>query len=206
MAGVCNKEEVLAYNARVWSSSDGPETTWFTFNTLTGFITEIGSFDPPIQKYGENSKNYHGKRIFPGFHDAHTHLYWFSKCMSQLDVSECRSVKELQTKLENFAKDHPELDAILGQKMNQDILGRYPTKEELDEACSNKPVLIKRICCHVAVANSLLLKKIGNPFHQPFYFNSYIEVNQLNICFAWGPISSSPLLYQLTIVSLIFRY
>ena len=156
------EDQFLVFNAKIWTSADGPEASWFTFNTSSGFITEIGGNNPPVDIFAKNSKDCGGRRIFPGFHDAHIHLYWFSKCLSQLDLSGCDSVEDLQKRLKKYADGHPEMNGIVGQKMDQDALGRYPTKEELDAVCPDKPVLLKRMCCHTAVANSLLLEKLGS--------------------------------------------
>ena len=38
------------------------------------------------------------------------------------------------------------------------ISRRYPTRFDLDEVCPDRPVLLQRVCLHIAVANSLALK------------------------------------------------
>ncbi len=152
----------LIYNAKIWTSKTTEDVSWMVFNKTTGYVTEIGISDPPDSKYSESEKiNCDGRRIFPGFHDAHLHLFWFAFSMRELNLYGCKSITELQDRLKEYVTENPDMKWIVGKGLDQDLLGKFPTWQDIDEACSTKPVFLKRICCHVGVANSLALNRIG---------------------------------------------
>ena len=152
----------LVYNAKIWTSKRTPEMTWMVLDKTSGYIAEIGKSDPPEEKYSETEKlNCNGRRIFPGFHDAHLHLFWFAFSMRELDLYGSKSINEVQDRLRKYVIENPDMKWIVGKGLDQDLLGRFPNCQDVDEACSRKPVFLKRICCHVGVANSEALKRIG---------------------------------------------
>ena len=59
-----------------------------------------------------------------------------------------------------FRKDFL-LKIVYGMDWEQDLLGRYPSREDLDAACNDRPVIVSRACIHMDVINSKALQLAG---------------------------------------------
>jgi len=102
-----------------------------------------------------------GATVLPGFTDCHVHLIWYGRGLDWLHLNDVRSIDELKNRVAERSKQ--EVPWVLGWGWDQDRLmeKRYPTRFDLDEASPNKPVLLRRICGHASVANSIALKEAG---------------------------------------------
>ena len=155
----------LLYNARIWQSgvADVADKTWIIFNAATGYITSIGVDNPPLDLVPDNQRtDLGGRRILPGLQESHIHISALGQLMNSVDLSGCRSIEELQGKVRTFIDQHPGSKWIIGQGWEQDLLGRYPNKHDLDAISEDKAIYLKRKCIHIAVANSLALQLAGN--------------------------------------------
>src|SRR5438132_14012321 len=79
-----------------------------------------------------------------------------------LDLSRARSIEEVKKRVRGWNTTGSHDTWVLGRGWDDEKLRehRYPTKDDLDLATSN-PVFLKRICGHVAVANSADLSVAG---------------------------------------------
>lgn len=94
-----------------------------------------------------------GKTALPGFIDSHIHLSSLGQSLKMLNLKGTKSIEELKKKLKEYARK-TSTSWILGFGWDQEELGRYPTKEDLDEVIDDKPVLLYRTCFHAAVLNT----------------------------------------------------
>ena len=101
--------------------------------------------------------------VLPGFHDSHLHMSWYGQKMTQIDLSKCSSIEQLKQKLALYFLSNPKAKWLEGYGWDQNLLGRYPLAEDLDEVCENVPVFLKRVCHHAAVINQTLLNLVS--FH-----------------------------------------
>jgi len=154
----------LVYNARIWQSGvdEQRDKTWMMFNVDTGFIASTGIDDPPINSVPDNQRtDCNGRRILPGLHESHIHIGLLGRSLNSVDLQNCKSINEFKAKVGKFIDEHSELKWIVGRGWEQDLLGRYPSKQDLDSVCPDKPMYMVRICGHIAVANSLALHLAG---------------------------------------------
>lgn len=102
-----------------------------------------------------------GATVLPGFIDCHIHLIEYGLGMKNLDLRAAVSIKQLKERVSARARDASFW--ILGRGWDQEKLaeGRYPTRQDLDEASPHKPVLLRRVCGHICVVNSLALQSAG---------------------------------------------
>jgi predicted amidohydrolase YtcJ len=79
-----------------------------------------------------------------------------------LDLSRTQSIEEVKKRVREWNTTAPHDTWVLGRGWDDERLRehRYPTRDDLDIATSN-PVFLKRICGHVAVANSVALSLAG---------------------------------------------
>ncbi|MCX8183150.1 MAG: amidohydrolase [Crenarchaeota archaeon] len=103
-----------------------------------------------------------GKTVLPGFIDAHMHLDLLGVSLNTLDLRGVRSIAELKNKLGNYV-ERSRARWILGRGWDQEMLEekRYPTRWDLDEAVNDRPVVLSRLCGHVAVVNTRTLEITG---------------------------------------------
>ncbi|MEM0063002.1 MAG: amidohydrolase family protein, partial [Ignisphaera sp.] len=96
-----------------------------------------------------------GATVLPGFIDSHIHLDELGLQLGMLDLRGVKSIRELKERLKEFSKSVDTL-WIIGFGWDQELFEerRWPTRWDLDEVVSNRPVILYRICMHVAVLNS----------------------------------------------------
>jgi len=106
-----------------------------------------------------------GQFVCPGFNDSHMHLLSLGCMLTQAQLApETDSLAGMLRKLCEYVNQHPHEEWILGRGWNQDYFTdevRYPTRDDLDAVCPDKPCLITRACGHVAIANSRALELAG---------------------------------------------
>ena len=107
----------------------------------------------------------HGHFVCPGFNDSHMHLLNLGQMLMQAQLAPATdSLKHVLWELQDYVRTHPHEPFIEGRGWNQDYFTdecRYPTRDDLDHVCPDRPSLITRACGHVAVANSAALQMAG---------------------------------------------
>lgn len=134
-----------------------------------GVIIAVGS-DKEIKAYvGANTLivDLAGKRIVPGFIDAHTHpmeTIWLKEVWVDARYPGTPSVKQALLNIASRVKVTPKDQWIyvagVSASENKFIEKRLPTKAELDEVAPNNPVIVAN-GAHMAIANSAALAKMG---------------------------------------------
>ncbi|MEM3403820.1 MAG: amidohydrolase [Nitrososphaeria archaeon] len=124
----------------------------------------VGTEEDVKKLIGDNTcvLNLEGKPVLPGFEDCHCHLISYGLSLSQVDLSDLTDIKNLLKRVEIKAKNLPNDFWIRGHSWDQEKMGgNWPTRFDLDSVSPNNPVLLTRICCHIAVANSKALELAG---------------------------------------------
>jgi len=104
-----------------------------------------------------------GRALMPGFEDSHIHFLSLASLENQVDLS-AKSFNDLIKMVREKDALMPEGSWVLGRGWDQEKMDwsrdyRWPTKEDLD--FTEKPVLLFRVCGHIAVANSKALEIAG---------------------------------------------
>lgn len=104
-----------------------------------------------------------GRAVTPGLTDAHCHLLQYGFTLLAVDLYGVASLDELLRRVAAAAAGVPQGRWILGRGWDQDRLaeGRWPTRRDLDAVVPDRPVLLRRVCGHAAVANSRALELAG---------------------------------------------
>jgi len=106
-----------------------------------------------------------GATVLPGLTDAHVHLFAIANASLQLDASQADTISSILTEIAKRAKFTPagQWVQVAGFDENRLKDRRYPTREELDAASPDHPVVIRRFCGHVAIVNTAALGSLGIP-------------------------------------------
>ena len=108
-----------------------------------------------------------GRLVLPGFVDTHMHMMHYAFVEKSVKLFDCKSVEEaleLAKKRLEETKEKP-LTWLFCRGWNHERFDvpRYPHKDELDALSREIPIIMVRVCGHVAVCNTCgleLLKKI----------------------------------------------
>jgi predicted amidohydrolase YtcJ len=128
-------------------------------------ILYIGN-DRDARRYTDSVTTIHdlkGKTVIPGLIDNHVHFLATCVRMLMIDLSECRSISEIQNKMRTGACGTPKGKWLRGYHFDQGLFPdsrRLPTRWDLDEVSTDHPIIIERICMHLFVVNSAALEII----------------------------------------------
>lgn len=100
-----------------------------------------------------------GALVTPAFTDAHVHTTATGLALTGLDLSDAPSLDAALSLVRDFATARPDDRVLLGHGWDAARWpgGRPPTRAELDEATSGRPLYLSRIDVHSAVVTTALL-------------------------------------------------
>jgi predicted amidohydrolase YtcJ len=101
------------------------------------------------------------KFVMPGFNDAHVHLGGAGADALAVQLRGAASPEEMQKRVAEAVAHHKEGEWITGGGWDHTLWPdkRFPNRQQLDAVAPKNPVILTHISGHVAVANSLALKK-----------------------------------------------
>ncbi len=130
-----------------------------------GRFTAVGDSKRILSHVGKDTRkiDLEGKTVIPGFIDTHVHGTSLGRLLSQIDLRDVRSIKEIQQKINEWATRIPRGKWIIGHGWDQDKLAekRYPLRIDLDQAAPGHPVLLTRVCGHLGIVNTQAMKRAG---------------------------------------------
>src|SRR5215203_506579 len=160
--GQKKKVDLLLYNAKIYTV-DNKFSIASALAIKDGRILDVSESKTILQKYnGKKVENLQGKFIYPGFIDAHAHFYSYGLGLQTADLVGTTSWEQVLNTLQTFAKRNTE-GWITGRGWDQNDwpVKEYPTKEKLDLLFPDRPVLLRRIDGHGAIANQKALDLAG---------------------------------------------
>ena len=128
-----------------------------------GKILAVGKNKDILKKYqSQNIQNLQGKSIFPGFIDAHCHFTGYATDKWKCELWGTKSWEEIIQKLTDYSKNAP-MEWLYGRSWDQNDwpVKEFPNKAKLDELFPNRPVYLKRVDGHAAIANQKALDIAG---------------------------------------------
>ncbi len=126
-----------------------------------GKVKYLGDYDKIMNKSDEKI-NLQGYTVLPGFIDSHTHLIEMGLNLTRVDLSDTASFQEACYFLNKEVKKTDAGEWVVGTDFDETKwkMNEYPTKDDLDEVSEEHPLLMKRVCGHIAVVNSAGLDEI----------------------------------------------
>lgn len=128
-----------------------------------GKILAVGKSNDILKKFkSKNIKNLQGKSVYPGFIDAHCHFTGYATDKWKCELWGTKSWDEIIQRMTEYSKTAP-MEWLYGRSWDQNDwqVKEFPTKEKLDELFPDRPVYLKRIDGHAAVANQKALDIAG---------------------------------------------
>ena len=153
--------DLLLLSARIWTGDSArPEAE--ALAVRGGRVVAVGS-NAEVERFrGAATKTIagRGRRVFPGFIDAHTHMSGGGFDLLAIDLRRTRDPAEFTRIVAGYAKTRPPGSWLTDGAWDHEqwTPPRLPTKEMLDPATGDHPVCLSRQDGHMVVCNSLALK------------------------------------------------
>ncbi len=126
-------------------------------------IIKVGSNSEIQQFIGESTQvlDLEGRTVLPGLIDTHIHVADYGRCLMWLDLSNAKSIAELQQLIKDKTKHLLKGKWVIGQGWNETRLKRTPTLADLDEAAPENPVILYREAAMTCAVNTKALEAAG---------------------------------------------
>jgi predicted amidohydrolase YtcJ len=148
-------------NARIWTGDSSNE--WATSIAVRdSMILFVGDHYALFKGPNTVLIDAKGQMIVPGFIDNHTHFLAGGMQLVSVNLREARSPATFIQAFRDFASSLTDERWILGGDWDHESWGgELPRKEWVDSVSGKHPVLVNRHDGHMALANSLALKRAG---------------------------------------------
>ena len=173
---------VVAFHARSSVAQKAPATTYYNHGHIytndpahpwaealavsEGKISCIGRMDHVLLDCGGGLEgvetvNLKGQFVMPGFNDAHVHLGGAAADELAVPLTGVPSAEEMQKRVAAAVAQHKDGEWITGGGWDHTLWTekKFPDRQQLDAVAPKNPVILTHISGHVAVANSLALKR-----------------------------------------------
>jgi predicted amidohydrolase YtcJ len=132
---------------------------------VEGRITFVGKTADALRRAPANAQrlDLQGVTVLPGLTDAHAHLADIGERELTFNLEGTASLAELKNKLRARAAQGKPADWLFGRGWIESrwTPPAFPTRQDLDAAAPDRPVVLRRADGHASVANSMALKRAG---------------------------------------------
>ncbi|MCQ4034406.1 amidohydrolase [Kaistella montana] len=154
--------DLIITNAKIYTVNSKFEIAE-SMAVSNGKILAVGKNKEILKKFqSQNIQNLDGKPVFPGFIDAHCHFTGYATDKWKCELWGTKSWEEIIQKLTDYSKNAP-MEWLYGRSWDQNDwpVKEFPNKAKLDELFPNRPVYLKRVDGHAAIANQKALDIAG---------------------------------------------
>ena len=104
-----------------------------------------------------------GSTLFPGFIDSHCHPFEYGRSKRHLDLRGVSNLTGLRMRLAARVQSAQPGEWIQGRGWDQEALteGRMPARSDIDDISGGNPVVLTRVCGHIALLNGVALSKLS---------------------------------------------
>jgi predicted amidohydrolase YtcJ len=104
-----------------------------------------------------------GRRVVPGFNDAHVHFYMGGEGLTSVQLHDASSPEEFRQKVAAFARAMPKGEWIVNGNWDHErwTPANLPTHQLIDDVTPDNPVFVNRSDGHMCLANALAMKLAG---------------------------------------------
>jgi predicted amidohydrolase YtcJ len=156
--------DVVLVHGKVWTENpQQPETEAVAI--VGNHIAAVGTSADILKLAGPATKvvELGGKRVVPGFNDAHVHFVDGGTSLASVQLGDTKSEAEFRQRIADYAKSQPKGAWILEGEWDHERWSpaRLPTHRVIDGATPDNPVFVSRLDGHEALANALAMKLAG---------------------------------------------
>ena len=156
------KADLIITNAKIYTVNKNFDIAE-SMAISKGKIVAVGKSADILKNYKSSQvQDLQGKTVFPGLIDAHCHFTGYATDKWKCELWGTKSWDEIVARISEYSKTAPK-EWLYGRSWDQNdwAIKEFPTKEKLDQLFPNRPVYLKRIDGHAAVANQRALDIAG---------------------------------------------
>jgi predicted amidohydrolase YtcJ len=128
-------------------------------------ILAVGTSDAMLKLAVPGAKiiELNGRRVLPGFNDAHVHVTWGGEQLVSVHLTDAASQSEFRARIAAFAKSAPNSAWIVNGSWDHERWTpvALPTHQLIDDLTPNNPVAVTRTDGHMLLANAVAMKLAG---------------------------------------------
>ncbi|MFN3513375.1 MAG: amidohydrolase [Phenylobacterium sp.] len=155
-------QDLLLHGGRIYTGEGAAFVEALAVND--GRVAVAGSLaDARAAVPGAREIDLMGAAAYPGLVDAHAHLSGVGFREMTLNLEGAPSIAALVERLSAWVEAHPGGEPIVGRGWIETHWpeARFPTRQDLDRAVRDRPVVLTRADGHALVANSAMLRLAG---------------------------------------------
>lgn len=156
--------DLIIRNARIWTvNSEQPQAE--ALAVLHGRITAVGS-EASVMLWrgaGTHVLDAEGKRLLPGFNDAHVHFSDGGASLAAVQLTDATSLNEFVRRIADYASHTPKGEWIRNGEWDETkwTSPTLPTRQDIDAVTPDNPVVLDRYDGHLVLVNSQVLALAG---------------------------------------------
>jgi predicted amidohydrolase YtcJ len=156
--------DVVLLHGKIWTENVAqPEAEALAI--ASNRIAEVGTSAEISKLIGPRTEviDLRGRRVVPGFNDAHVHLYVGGASLTSVQLRGARSQAEFRARIAAYARSRPKGEWILNGSWDHESWDppQLPTHSLIDDVTPDNPVFVNRSDGHMMLANALAMKLAG---------------------------------------------
>ena len=156
--------DLIAVNGKIWTeNSHAPEAEALAVRDHR--LVAVGDTESIRRLAGPETKviDLQGRRVVPGFNDAHVHFFWGGQGLASVQLLDASSEAEFRKRIGDFARTQPKGQWIVDGNWDEEkwTPARLPSHQLIDEVTPDNPVWVNRSDGHMMLANALAMKLAG---------------------------------------------
>lgn len=155
--------DTLLYNGE-FHSMDEANSIYEAIGIKNGKISFLGKDKESENLKAKEKIDMKGKLVFPGFVDTHLHALDYAETKKFIKLNGSESVEEvIKRGKEHYKKNGLSQGWLIGWGWNQSEFkdgNDFIYKKDLDKISTDYPIILLRVCAHVAVVNSKAMEMI----------------------------------------------
>jgi hypothetical protein len=108
LAGAQARVDLIAIHGKIWTeNARTPEAE--AVAVLGGRIVAVGSSEEIEKLAGQGTRtlDLHGRRVVPGFNDAHVHFFWGGHSLTGVHLTDATSKQEFRRRIAEYVRTRP---------------------------------------------------------------------------------------------------
>lgn len=156
--------DTILVGGKVWTGNPSqPEAEAIAI--LDGRIAAVGS-DAEVRRWagpGTTTLELRGRRVVPGFNDAHVHFFDGGQGLASVQLRNAPSPEAFRDRIGAYAATLEQGRWVLNGNWDHErwTPASLPTRQLIDAVTPANPVFVNRLDGHMALANSLALQLAG---------------------------------------------
>ncbi len=156
--------DLILTDGRIWTENPAqPEAE--ALGITRNRIMQVGDSEEVLKGRHSQTKLVvlNGRRVVPGFNDAHVHFYLGGASLNSVQLRDAASPGEMRRRVADFARDQPKGEWILlgSWDPEQWPSGELPDYGLIDDITPDHPVFLNRVDAHTSLANSRAMQLAG---------------------------------------------